>query len=286
MLRPNDLLVWAAVALSPLAAVAQQPAETTPEPTAKDDAGANALVDSRADQRVRAMSDFLAKQKNFRFSVEITYDAVEPDGQKVQLGRRSRVEVSRPSKLRAESQGDRGSNLVSVFDGEQFLLHDQANQLFSRVKAPATLDEFFEFVFEEYGTSPPLVDFLMRDIYGAMTESAETTAHLGKAFVAEQQCEQIAFTGELLDWQLWIQDGEHPFPRKFVITYKDVDVRPQFMAVFREWQTDVTPDAKHFDTSAPNGATAVPMERFVGQQSNDTSGEAPDADVENAKDGE
>jgi hypothetical protein len=224
-------------------------------------------IDTVANQRVKAMSEFLAKQQKFRFNVEITYDAVEPDGQKVQLGRRSIVEVMRPNGLRGETKGDRGSHMLSAFDGKNFLVHDQAHNVYSRVETPATMEEFFDFIFEKYGVSPPLTDFLLKDVHGALTKNAESGALLGDAFVAEEECDHVVFEGENLDWQIWIEKGDQPWPRKFVITYKDVEVRPQFMATFRQWEAGVPLEAARFDTSTPSGASEVPMQRFTDDDS-------------------
>ncbi len=262
---PFILVVGLCLALAP--ARAQDATEgATPTVSGTADA-ATPRIDARADARVKAMSDFLAKQPKLRFSVEITYDAVEPDGQKVQLGRRSRVEVKRPSGLYVDSQGDRGWSQLSVFDGKHFLLHDRLHNLYSRVETPATLEAFFDFLFEKYGAAPPLTDFLLADSHAALTDGAETGALLGDAWVAEKACEHIAFTGPVLDWQLWIEKGDSPWPRKLVITYKDVDVRPQFVAVFREWSADPSLSAARFSTDAPSGATETPLEAPADKQS-------------------
>lgn len=256
-----------AALLSPWIAAQETP--STPPASAPADTESASRIDAQADQRVKAMSDFLGKQQKFRFSVEITYDSVEDDGQKIQLGRRSRVEVMRPNGLRAESQGDRGLNQIATFDGHHFLFYNRAQNVYSRVETPPTLPEFFDFLFEKYGASPPLVDFLLPDVHGALTSNAKSISLLGDAFVAEKDCDHIAFSGDTLDWQVWIEKGATPWPRKFVITYKDVDVRPQFMAVFREWEADAKLDASHFATTPPAGATEIPMQHAPDENSSD-----------------
>ena len=95
--------------------------------------GNASLIDAEAAKRVNAMSAHLSKQKRFRFAVDIMYDAVEADGQKIQLARTSNVEVRRPNGLRAESRGDRGWHKLSTYDGSHFLIHDQAQKVYSRV---------------------------------------------------------------------------------------------------------------------------------------------------------
>lgn len=247
----------------PLLVLAQAEPATEPADSTAGSPGDLPRIDVLADQRLQEMSDFLEKQKHFRFNVEIVYDAVEPDGQKVQLGRRSRVEIRRPDRLYAESQGDRGWDQTSVYDGRHFLLYDKSKNLYSRTETPPTLDEFFEFLFDEHGASPPLVDFLVKDVHAALSAKADSGALLGEAFVAEKECDHLVFSSELLDWQVWIDRGDAPWPRKFVITYKDVDVRPQFMAVFRDWSTDVPSDPQRFLTSPPGGAAEIPLRAVV-----------------------
>lgn len=263
--------VFAMVSLLPAAGQTGQP---TSQPTEV----AVAPMDAVADQRVRAMSDHLAGQRSFRFDVEIAYDAVEYDGQKVQLARSSRVEVVRPNRLRVDSRGDRGWSKVNVFDGANFLVHDRSQNVYARVATPATLDEFFDFLFEKYGVSPPVADFLLSDVHSVLTREATSAAVLGDAIVAGKECDHIAFTGDLLDWQIWIEKGDRPWPRKFIITYKDIDVRPQFTAVFRDWETGATPAANAFDATPPAGAAEVPFERFAG---NGAPGPSDDAASDN-----
>ncbi|MCA9251443.1 MAG: DUF2092 domain-containing protein [Phycisphaerae bacterium] len=267
MFARNCLLGSLAIGLSPMHVLAEEPSPKPMEEAAAEVVAAIPQIDALADKRMREMSDLLGKLKSFRFSVEIVNDNVEPDGQKIQIGRRSRVEVKRPNGLRVESQGDRGWNKMSVFDGKHFLLHDRGEKVYSIIDAPGTLDEFFQYLFEKYGTSPPLVDFLLDDVHGALTEGADSGALLGDAFVAEKACDHLVFSNDDLEWQIWIEKGPNPLPRKFVITYKDVDVRPQYMAVFREWDTNASLDDARFATTAPADATSVPFERFVDRRS-------------------
>ncbi|MGE3182581.1 MAG: DUF2092 domain-containing protein [Phycisphaerae bacterium] len=241
-------------------AAAQQSATTDPQAAQADAETHTAHVDARADARVKAMSDYLAKLQSFSFTVDIMYDAVEDDGQKLQLGRVSAVEIRRPQYLRAESKGDRGVHQISVFDGKNFIVHDATQKVFSRIEANGALPELFATLFEKYGVSPPLVDFLLPDVHAALTENANSGGILGDATVAGKECEHLTFSGDSIDWQVWIEKGDHPFPRKFVITYKDVDVRPQFIAVFREWNGSASHADSRFVTTPPADAREVPMD--------------------------
>jgi hypothetical protein len=48
------------------------------------------------------------------------------------------------------------------------------------------------------------------------------------------------------DWQIWIESGAKPIPRKYVITSKGIAEAPQYTLRIREWKTDVPADAFAF----------------------------------------
>jgi hypothetical protein len=49
------------------------------------------------------------------------------------------------------------------------------------------------------------------------------------------KCHHLAFRGEEADWQIWIEAGDTPLPRKFVITSKWITAAPQFTTVMTKW---------------------------------------------------
>jgi hypothetical protein len=52
-------------------------------------------------------------------------------------------------------------------------------------------------------------------------------------------CDHLAFRGESVDWQVWIDRGENPLIRKIVITYKELPGEPQISARLDDW--DIQP---------------------------------------------
>ena len=55
----------------------------------------------------------------------------------------------------------------------------------------------------------------------------KTAVDIGPSSVGGVTCEHYAFHQEGVDWQIWIQLGEFPLPRKLVITTLTDDARPQ-----------------------------------------------------------
>jgi hypothetical protein len=60
-----------------------------------------------------------------------------------------------------------------------------------------------------------------------------------------------------VDWQIWIEDGDKPLPRKLILTSKQVKGEPQFTVVIRNW--DLTPKLtdQEFSFTPPKGAKKI-----------------------------
>ena len=90
----------------------------------------------------------------------------------------------------------------------------------------------------------PLADFLYSDVYDRLMGSVQRGVYLGIHDVAGIPCHHLSFQQETIDWQLWIDAGPQPLPRKLVIAYKTEDDVPQYEVTIRKWNlaADV-PDA-------------------------------------------
>ena len=60
------------------------------------------------------------------------------------------------------------------------------------------------------------------------------------------------FRGDHLDWQIWIEDGERPLPRKIVVTYKELE-GPQQSIVLTDWDLEAELDDELFVAEVPEG---------------------------------
>jgi hypothetical protein len=103
------------------------------------------------------------------------------------------------------------------------------------VPAPGNLDEALDTASEKFGIEIPLEDFIVSDPYKNAMKDATWGKYLGPVTVLGVPCEHLVFTRGPVDWQVWIQDGPRPVPRKFVITYKDEEGSPQFTAILSDW---------------------------------------------------
>ena len=52
--------------------------------------------------------------------------------------------------------------------------------------------------------------------------------YVGLEVVGGQRCHHVAYRGAEVDWQLWVREGDRPWPCRYVITTRDVAGAPQF----------------------------------------------------------
>ncbi len=117
-----------------------------------------------ADRILREMSEYLKKASEFTFHAEVAYDSVLASGQKIQFGGASKVTVHRPNRLHVEYRGDQRRTRV-VFDGRIFTIHDMVADVYTLTEVPPEIDAAVDRMFEQYGFSVPIADFVYADPY-------------------------------------------------------------------------------------------------------------------------
>lgn len=216
-------------------------------------------VDSRADTLLRDMSDYLKKFPEFSLRTEVSYDKVLEGGQKIEYARQAEVFMRRPDKLHVLVAGDLVDQRM-WYDGETFVLMNLQNLEFAKVEAPDTIDETLDFMARTYGISSPIADVLYSDPYAVLTENITSGTYVGESVVRGVPTHHLAFTQENIDWQIWIEDGANPVPRKAVITYKNVISSPQFSVWLSDWNFAPALADSTFRFLAPEDAREVELE--------------------------
>ncbi len=230
----------------PALAGAQQPAPSPP-PRA---------IEPRADQELKKMSEFLARQPRFALEAEESFDEI-PDGQpRMELTNLRRIAVERPNLVAADATGDT-LNRASWYDGKTVTVLDKEHNVFATIQAPATIDATFDLLEDEYGVSLPLVDLLYADPYAVLTEAVTYGRYLGIHQAAGVPCHHLVFSQATIEWQIWIDAGDQPLLRKLVITYVHEPGEPQYSATIKRWSLDPKFPDDLFTFEAPEGAQKI-----------------------------
>ena len=207
-------------------------------------------ITPKAEKLLRASTDFLAGQKQFSLDTRSTIEVVLDSGQKIQFDHSAKLSVQRPNKLRAERTGDLVDQ-VFFYDGKTLTLHNPSENYYASLPAPGTLEEMLDFAREKLDIIAPAGDLLYKNAYEILTEDVESGFVVGKGVVEGVRCDHLAFRAPNVDWQIWIEEGDRPLPRKLVITTRDVVNAPQFTVVTTNWNLDPTFTAETFSFAPP-----------------------------------
>jgi len=195
---------------------------------------ARANVELEANRILWEMSEYLMTASEMSFEAQITYDAEMTEGQIVQYGAAASIAMRRPGELRVRYDGDERKS-QAFFNGKTFTAFDAVRKLYAVMETPGKLDDAQDFIGENYGFSVPIADFLYTDPYEVLIEFVESGFLVGRHAIDGMLCNHLAFSQEEIDWQIWIEDGPRPLPRKMLITYKNLPGSPQYTAAMSDW---------------------------------------------------
>ncbi len=110
----------------------------------------------------------------------------------------------------------------------------------------------YSFKADEYAFDPVLSEFLFINTFKTLTKNVTSGRSLGPSRVSGAMCRHLIFRGNDIDWQIWIEDGNRPVPRKLVITYKSRPESPQFIALIKDWVSNKTIRDAAYKPDIPN----------------------------------
>jgi len=182
---------------------------------------------------IKALNDMASYLRNLRaFQVEsaTTTDEVQDDGQLIQNTARINFVVQMPDKLLATASSDRNERSF-IYDGKTFTMFARRAGYYATVPAPPTLRELDTALSEKYDIELPLADLFRFGSPNWKGGDIKAATDVGPSEVSGVTCEHYAFRQDDVDWQVWIQKGEYPLPRRLVITTTTDAARPQYTSV-------------------------------------------------------
>jgi hypothetical protein len=265
-------VILAALGLPALAcggagAPASAPAELPPPPIETELAPGSSLVEPRVQELMHRMSDRLAQVNALALEAEEIYDEVPADRPRTQLMNVRHVAMRRPDRLVADASGD-AQNRALWYDGKTASSLDREQNVWTSGAVPPTVDGALDWVFDQTGTVVPLADFLYADVYDRMMGQVQRGVYLGIHEAAGVPCHHLSFEQATIDWQLWIDAGPDPLPRKLVIAYKTEDEVPQYSVTIHKWNVKADLPEALFQFTPPAGAKRVEIAAFTDDEEN------------------
>jgi hypothetical protein len=237
--------VLAAVLLVLAAAAHAQPPVANPAPA----------VEPGAIAALKRMGAHLRALQSFQVDAVTTDEKVLEDGQKVLTDGTVRVLARMPDRLYADVANDRHERTY-LYDGKTFTLVARRVELYAQIAAPPTIAQLSDKLEQDYGFGVPLVDLFRWGGPHWTPEGITGAIEVGPGVVLGTTCRHYAFRQADVDWQIWLQEGEFPLPRRIVITTRTDEARPQYSATYT-WNLAPSFSEDTFVFRAPEGTGRV-----------------------------
>ncbi len=206
-------------------------------------------VEPKADNILKEMSSYLGKLEQFSFHVDAEYDD-ERSGRWVEFASSSDIYVRRPDGVRSIRRGDKG-DAQAFFDGQDLVIYSPKEGFYSKDSIPGDIPTMLDFANNELNLTLPVADFLFPDSYEVLTADLKNGFYVGRHAIEGIPCHHLSFVQNSgIEWQIWVEDGEAPRPRKIVIRHANEPGVPRYDAVFSNWDT-TTPIARDSFTFIP-----------------------------------
>lgn len=196
-------------------------------------------IEKEAMDALTSMGKYLQSLKSFTVTSTISMDEVLLSGQKILVTGSSEITTEVPNHLRASSKIKEINRDVDYFyDGKIFTIYSNPDKYYATFDAPKTIRELLDIAEEDYNIEIPLRDLFLWGDERARVEDIKSAIFIGKTVVEGTECNHYAFRQDDVDWQIWIENGATPLPRRLVITSKLEKGQPQYISTIK-W--DISP---------------------------------------------
>ncbi|MCC6128730.1 MAG: DUF2092 domain-containing protein [Acidobacteria bacterium] len=219
-------------------------------------------VPSDAKPILKSMSNYISGLKSLELTFDSDIEVITPQLEKIQFTSSGTVLLVRPDKLRAHRVGGY-ADVELIFDGKAANIYGKNLNAYTQFELPGTVDQLIAALRAGHGVAMPGGDLLVSNPYDVLIADVQESKHIGRGVVEGVDCEHLAFRNGDTDWQIWIEVGARPMPRKFVITSKTLAGAPQYTVRIKAWKTDLKPAAEAFAFVPPAGAQKVRSDALI-----------------------
>jgi hypothetical protein len=206
-----------------------------------------------------SMAEFLGTTPQLSVTVHVGYDTMQSSGQKVEWNEVRTLALSRPSRLRMEAEKSNGSRSLVVFDGKAISAYDEAGRVYAQAAQPGGIDEALVYFIRDLRMRMPLAALLLSRAGTDLDRRVRSVEYVEKTGILGATAHHLVGRTDTVDFQVWIADGDHPLPRRIVLTYPGAPGQPQFRAQFVNWNVAPALPDSAFMFVPPTDASRIPF---------------------------
>jgi hypothetical protein len=213
-------------------------------------------VDPVAVQTLKKMTDFLDGLQQFSVNTQSIIEEMHFSGHRVDYDLLANVTVKRPNKMRAERTGEL-MNQRFFYDGKTLTVYNPNKKVYATQTGLDTIEQMITFARETGGVLLPAADLLYRNAFPLLMQDVTLAALVGKAVVGGVRCDHLLFSRPEVDFQVWVSEGKHPWPRKYVVTETGTPSLLSITTFLSNWNSAPAVDDAQFSFVPPKGVQAV-----------------------------
>lgn len=207
-------------------------------------------------------TDTIRSAKNYSFTARVARERLGTNGQIITQFATHKVTVSRPDKVRIETHTGQDQNVQLLFNGGTTYLYSPGPNLYAATTAPATIDAALAKL-EQRGINFPMRNLLESDPYKSLEADIKSAYVIGRADVLGKTLHQLAFTEPAAEWQLWVEGGDRPLPRRIEIIDKSMPEHPRVTVELSDWNFNPDVSQSMFSFTPPQGARQIEFPRAM-----------------------
>jgi hypothetical protein len=224
---------------------AQEGKATEPDPEAK----ARAIF--------QRMTDFLAKTQQLSVTIDSEFDVVQDAGQKYSFGETRTIVLRRPDHFRMDTTKRDGAKGGMIFNGKDITAFDMKEKVYATVAKPGSVDDAIVYFIDDLDMRMPLAELFSSTLVKALPDRILAADYVEQATIAGVPCDHLGLSGERVDIQIWVAQGDRPLPQRVILTYARAEGQPQFRAQFSEWNLSPNASDSLFTFTPADGTTKI-----------------------------
>ncbi len=229
-------------------------------------AQAQSQIDPQAMAKLQKMAQYLASVQSFSVNIRDGYDVVQDWGQKIEFGETRKVTLKRPNRLRIDLERSNGLRGSVFFDGKYISIHMASENTYAITGKEGSVDQAIKYAVGELGVTMPMAVMFLSTLPDELKNRVIAADFVESTTLMDVPCDHIAAqTGEGVDFQVWIAQGDQPLPRRIVITYFEEEGQPQFWAELSNWNLSPAVSDALFLFTPPNGAERIQFMAQIGK---------------------
>jgi hypothetical protein len=231
---------------------------------------------ARGREIIERMSAKLAAAPGFSVTTSEVRDEIRSSGASEQVTLTRATVVRRPDRFYSVVTGGRHNEVWYDGVGLTLVLHNE--KVFAQSRAPETIDKTLDALYERYGLSTPISDYVYASPAKALLTEKTTGGWVGRETAGEQQLDHLAFKDTGVTWDIWIPAVGDPLPQRTVTQLTDNPRVRKVDTTFKDWNLAPQIPEDRFSPTVPadyEGIAMVQRARVLKNIPKDEEGAAP-----------